>query len=239
MKLTEYKTVFAISLAGLITAGVARALFAQDLYNRVPFVSEMNATLPDSCEIRTRLGVEKGFDFVSFYTIPIWAEGVLNVSQGENVWREVSDELLVPAQLDSLGSVLTTEIEGTCLGGTAEINRTILAPIGVILQCDGFAVMTLWSSAFHPYSPSHGKSSILKREGVEFLHGNGDVIYAQRVLKEKGFNPGPVDGKLGQSTEAAIKEFQKTVRLEVNGLLDEPTRASLLLLSEVAVKVAR
>ena len=236
MKLSEHKTVLAVALAGLFAAGAAQVLFAQDLLKRVPFMSEMNASLSDSCDIRIRLGVDKGFYFVSFYSIPIWAEGVLNVKQGENVWREVSDELLVPVHLDSLGSVLTIELEGTCQGGAVEIRRTVLASIGIIFQFDEYAVMALWSSAFHPYSPSHGKASILKREAVEFLYGNGNVIYAQRILKEKGFNPGPVDGKLGQSTETAIREFQKTVRLGTNGMLDEPTRASLILMSGVAAK---
>lgn len=54
-----------------------------------------------------------------------------------------------------------------------------------------------------------------------------DVRSAQQSLKEKGFDPGPVDGKLGPRTIAALRDFQKKEGLKVNGRLDSETKARL------------
>lgn len=51
---------------------------------------------------------------------------------------------------------------------------------------------------------------------------------AQRRLAELGFDPGPVDGKPGARTAAAIREFQRQHGLDVNGRLDAPTSAQLM-----------
>lgn len=50
--------------------------------------------------------------------------------------------------------------------------------------------------------------------------------YQQR-LTDLGFNPGPIDGVRGRRTIAAIKAFQKSKRLEVDGIIGPKTRAKL------------
>ena len=49
------------------------------------------------------------------------------------------------------------------------------------------------------------------------------VFQAQNVLKANGYDPGPVDGLWGASTESAIKHFQVDAEISVTGKLDELT----------------
>lgn len=56
---------------------------------------------------------------------------------------------------------------------------------------------------------------------------SGDVRGAQLALKDKGFDPGPIDGIMGPRTSAAVREFQEKEALTVTGRLDEETRAKL------------
>ena len=45
----------------------------------------------------------------------------------------------------------------------------------------------------------------------------------QTALKNAGFDPGSVDGKMGKSTRSAIKEFQKANNLNVDGKVGQKT----------------
>lgn len=58
---------------------------------------------------------------------------------------------------------------------------------------------------------------------------DGRIKYLQKLLTERGFSVGEVDGLIGKNTIAAIKDFQKDRSLTVNGLFDEPTVALLRL----------
>ena len=53
------------------------------------------------------------------------------------------------------------------------------------------------------------------------------VRQLQQRLKAAGFNPGGVDGKYGQHTEQAVKAFQRSRRLEVDGLAGTQTMRAL------------
>ncbi len=53
------------------------------------------------------------------------------------------------------------------------------------------------------------------------------VSAVQRALKERGHDPGEVDGALGPRTRAALREFQKKEGLRVTGRPDAPTLARL------------
>lgn len=53
------------------------------------------------------------------------------------------------------------------------------------------------------------------------------VMQAQVVLDRRGFGPGVIDGKMGQSTRNALKGFQEANALEVTGKLDEATKSAL------------
>lgn len=49
----------------------------------------------------------------------------------------------------------------------------------------------------------------------------------QKVLREKGFDPGPIDGIMGPKTRSALRGFQEDNQLEPTGALDERTRQAL------------
>lgn len=49
----------------------------------------------------------------------------------------------------------------------------------------------------------------------------------QLALKNAGFYEGPVDGKIGQRTKAAVEEFQKAHALKVDGKVGKQTWAEL------------
>jgi peptidoglycan hydrolase-like protein with peptidoglycan-binding domain len=54
-----------------------------------------------------------------------------------------------------------------------------------------------------------------------------DLIRVQGRLKELGHDPGPIDGRLGLQTKAALKAFQTDYGLPATGEIDAETRAAL------------
>ncbi|HZV00496.1 MAG TPA: GH25 family lysozyme [Planctomycetota bacterium] len=54
-----------------------------------------------------------------------------------------------------------------------------------------------------------------------------DVIELQDDLKTAGFDPGPVDGKFGPKTERAVRSFQASAGLAVDGIVGKKTVAAL------------
>ena len=53
------------------------------------------------------------------------------------------------------------------------------------------------------------------------------VRQTQRALASAGFYKGPVDGKEGQQTKQAIREFQQAQKLKVDGIVGSSTRRAL------------
>ena len=53
------------------------------------------------------------------------------------------------------------------------------------------------------------------------------VMQAQVVLDRVGFGPGVIDGKMGMSTENALRGFQEANDLQVTGKLDDATKTAL------------
>jgi len=55
-----------------------------------------------------------------------------------------------------------------------------------------------------------------------------DVVRAaQEALKKKGYDPGAIDGVLGEKTREAIQKFQQTEGLQPTGKLDRATAVKL------------
>ncbi|UCC94888.1 MAG: peptidoglycan-binding protein [Candidatus Omnitrophota bacterium] len=54
-----------------------------------------------------------------------------------------------------------------------------------------------------------------------------DVKQIQSILKDAGFNPGPIDGKMGPKTKRAIQEFQKSKGLVSDGKVGSATQREL------------
>jgi lipid-binding SYLF domain-containing protein len=54
-----------------------------------------------------------------------------------------------------------------------------------------------------------------------------DVRQAQMALKNRGYDPGELNGMISSQTQDAIRQFQMANGLSVNGKLDQPTQAAL------------
>jgi peptidoglycan hydrolase-like protein with peptidoglycan-binding domain len=54
-----------------------------------------------------------------------------------------------------------------------------------------------------------------------------DVKQVQEALKNKGHDPGPVDGIMGPNTRQALREFQKENNLQATGRVDDKTASAL------------
>lgn len=59
-----------------------------------------------------------------------------------------------------------------------------------------------------------------------YMRGS-DVYLLQSALKERGYDPGQIDGIYGKKTERAIKRFQKNAGLKVDGIAGRRTFAAL------------
>jgi hypothetical protein len=53
------------------------------------------------------------------------------------------------------------------------------------------------------------------------------VKQLQQLLRDKGFNPGPIDGSFGSGTEIGVKAFQKSVGLTADGIVGNTTWTAL------------
>ena len=67
---------------------------------------------------------------------------------------------------------------------------------------------------------SSDKNNILRVPGVA-------TVDAQMALLRAGFDPGPLDGRLGKKTRSAVKAFQKKNHLTADGVIGEKTWAAL------------
>jgi peptidoglycan hydrolase-like protein with peptidoglycan-binding domain len=66
-----------------------------------------------------------------------------------------------------------------------------------------------------------------RQVGAEPGNNKQQVKAVQEALKEKGFDPGAIDGAMGPRTTAALREFQQAEGLRVTGRLDAGTRSRL------------
>lgn len=57
--------------------------------------------------------------------------------------------------------------------------------------------------------------------------GSATVRDAQQALKDKGYDPGPVDGLMGPATRSAVKKYQDEQHLDESGRLGPKTLSAL------------
>ena len=72
-------------------------------------------------------------------------------------------------------------------------------------------------------APEDESAKVLKYTDYNALKGAELIRMVQLVLKDSGFDPGPIDGALGPKTRTAIKRFQIKQELEPTGELDKQT----------------
>jgi peptidoglycan hydrolase-like protein with peptidoglycan-binding domain len=77
-------------------------------------------------------------------------------------------------------------------------------------------------------SDSMKSDSSMKSGGGRAAGGNREQVKAaQQALKDKGHDPGAVDGKMGPKTQAALRDFQSKEGLKASGRLDAETMSKL------------
>jgi len=59
------------------------------------------------------------------------------------------------------------------------------------------------------------------------MHPDENVIRVQTALKEKGFDPGPIDGIMGPRTRKAVAAFQRELNFYASGQVDRQTESAL------------
>jgi peptidoglycan hydrolase-like protein with peptidoglycan-binding domain len=63
--------------------------------------------------------------------------------------------------------------------------------------------------------------------GAMSTRGSTNIKEAQQALKDKGYDPGPVDGVMGMKTKEALKSFQSASNLQATGTIDAQTAEKL------------
>ena len=66
-----------------------------------------------------------------------------------------------------------------------------------------------------------------KPEMSKMMGGGQSTREVQEALKAKGNDPGPIDGKMGPQTRAALKAFQESNGLKGTGRIDNETADKL------------
>jgi len=72
------------------------------------------------------------------------------------------------------------------------------------------------------YAAAMGSGSRATAKG-----SHAQVMGMQQALKDKGFDPGSVDGVMGPKTSSALRDYQKSQNLTTTGRLDGDTSAKL------------
>jgi peptidoglycan hydrolase-like protein with peptidoglycan-binding domain len=78
--------------------------------------------------------------------------------------------------------------------------------------------------ARHPTKAKHSTKHARKHKSSK---SSAQTMRIQRDLKLAGYDPGPIDGKMGPKTRTAIKAFQKDNHLKVDGIVGPKTWAKL------------
>lgn len=101
---------------------------------------------------------------------------------------------------------------------------------GMVLGTLTICPMTGWSQT----SPKGAESSAgrsgtdsMKHSSASGHWSRDDVKSVQEALKNKGHDPGPIDGVMGARTQQALRAFQRAQNIQTSGQLDSSTASAL------------
>jgi peptidoglycan hydrolase-like protein with peptidoglycan-binding domain len=110
------------------------------------------------------------------------------------------------------------------------MSTTTLIVAGAMLAASAFAQTTTPSGdqkAREGMKSESGMKSDSRSRNGGMTAGGEHVKAVQQALKDKGHDPGGVDGKMGPKTQAALRDFQSKEGLTPSGRLDAETLSKL------------
>ena len=63
----------------------------------------------------------------------------------------------------------------------------------------------------------HASASAETTSPINTVAGNQEIRRAQEQLKAAGFDPGPIDGKMGPQTKSALEKYRSSLKLSRSG----------------------
>ena len=81
--------------------------------------------------------------------------------------------------------------------------------------------------------------ALARGAGADMSHGSARVRALQAHLRALGAHPGPIDGRFGPRTEAAVRRFQSAHRLAIDGIVGLDTQRRLARATTIARAAAR
>src|SRR5262249_55578531 len=115
-------------------------------------------------------------------------------------------------------------------GGTVEAHSTKLGVIASTIAGGrgdvGILVRAVDYRSGAPGPDGTGRPGVVFRL-TEPRRRGGAIKPIQRALKERGFDPGPIDGEFGPLTHAAVVSFQAARRLVIDGEVGPATSRAL------------
>lgn len=98
------------------------------------------------------------------------------------------------------------------------------------LTADGVVGEKTWEALEDPKLPVQRFPVLRKGDGIDYPQLQDEVKQLQALLKKAGFLPAdaPIDGLFGENTENALKRFQESEKLTVDGLAGANTWSALV-----------
>ena len=87
-----------------------------------------------------------------------------------------------------------------------------------------------WPQSTGSDQPRSGQSGSVGSGSSSSMSGQmsqDQIKKIQQALKDKGHDPGPIDGNMNSRTQDALRAFQKSQNITVTGTLDSSTAAAL------------
>ncbi len=116
---------------------------------------------------------------------------------------------------------MTRADKGTAAGATtgAVAGAVVGGPVGAVVGA-GVGAYAGNAAAGGPVSTPEERARAANADSPR-------VARVQQALNDRGFNAGPVDGRMGQSTVDALRRFQAAAGLPVTGDADSNTMVAL------------
>jgi putrescine transport system substrate-binding protein len=166
--------------------------------------------------------------------VPAAAQGIIpGKPQAEDVTgtRLASLATLTPDELTTTQKLLERLGYLQPIATERPLDAATLAGIGDFLAASGWSATApdkrqLFRALYSALWAKEGWS-LGTGQGQTMIVGATDVLLAQQILDQLGFEPGPIDGRFGPATMTAVARFESENGLKVTGLLTSPVLGNI------------